>query len=74
MIYKYSESKIRNAEFVLISVCLCLVQLIPVMALTLVKNKIWKLMIVVVLILFVSLLSSLFANTARATNFGAVAA
>jgi hypothetical protein len=74
MIYKYSESKVRNAEFILISACLCFVQLMPIVALTLVKSKTWKLVIVMILIVLVAVLNSLFANTAKASNFGAVAA
>lgn len=64
----------RNAEFGIVATCLCLVQLLPVMALTLVHGKAAKLAIVVILIVLVSLMNSLFANTVQATNFGAVAA
>jgi hypothetical protein len=46
----------------------------PIMALTLIKSKTWKLVTVMILIVLVSLINVLFANTARATNFGAVAA
>ncbi|OCK85226.1 hypothetical protein K432DRAFT_421928 [Lepidopterella palustris CBS 459.81] len=74
LFYKYSESKIRKAEFGMISASLCLVQILPIAALTLVTNRTWRLVIMLFLILIVSILTSLFANTARATNFGAVVA
>ncbi|OCL12059.1 hypothetical protein AOQ84DRAFT_386385 [Glonium stellatum] len=70
----YSESKIRTAEFVLISATFCLVQMLPIAALTLVQSRAWKLVIIFILIIIVSILTSLFANTTRASNFGAVAA
>jgi hypothetical protein len=71
---KFSESRLKKAEFGLVAVCLCVVQLLPVLALTLVSRKAIRLAIIVTLILLVSILNALFANTVRATNFGAIAA
>lgn len=71
---KFSESRLRKAEFGLVAVCLCVVQLLPVLALTLVTRKSIRLALIVLLILIVSTLNALFANTVRATNFGAIAA
>ncbi|KAF2810806.1 uncharacterized protein BDZ99DRAFT_475685 [Mytilinidion resinicola] len=71
---KYSESKLRNTEFGVVTASLCLVQLLPVMALTLVTDNTVRIAVVLILIFIVSLLNALFANTARASNFGAVAA
>ena len=70
----YAESSVKNVEFGIVAACLCVVQLLPVMALTLVHNKAARLSIIIVLIVLVSLLNSLFAHTVQATNFGAVAA
>ena len=72
--YRYSEAKIRTTEFVLVAICLCLLQLLPIAGLTLVGKKALKVAIVLILIVAVSVLNSVFANTARAANFGAVAA
>jgi hypothetical protein len=72
--YRYSEAKIRTTEFVLVTICLCLLQLLPIAGLTLVGKKALKVAIVLILIVAVSVLNSVFANTARAANFGAVAA
>lgn len=71
---RYSESRIKKAEFGIISATLCLVQMLPIAALTLVQSRTWKLVIIFILIVIVSILTSLFANTTRASNFGAVAA
>lgn len=71
---KFSEKKLKTAEFAIVAICLCLVQLLPVLALTLVSGKAVRLAIIVVLILLVSILNAAFANTVRATNFGAIAA
>ncbi|KAF2124404.1 hypothetical protein P153DRAFT_401030 [Dothidotthia symphoricarpi CBS 119687] len=71
---KFSEDRLRKVEFGTIAVCLCVVQLLPVLALTLVSSKTLRLAIIVILIILVSIMNSLFANTVRATNFGAVAA
>jgi hypothetical protein len=71
---KFPEKKLRNFELGIVATCLCLVQMLPVLALTLVTSQTAKLAVIVVLILLVSLLNALFANTVQATNFGAVAA
>jgi hypothetical protein len=71
---KFSEGRLRKAEFGMVAVCLCVVQLLPVLALTLVTRKSVRLALIVILILIVSTLNALFANTVRATNFGAIAA
>ncbi|KAH7388837.1 hypothetical protein BKA66DRAFT_569151 [Pyrenochaeta sp. MPI-SDFR-AT-0127] len=70
----YSEKRLRNAEFGIVAACLCLVQLLPVLALTLVSSKAARLSVIIVLIVVVSVLNAMFANTVRATNFGAIAA
>lgn len=44
------------------------------LVLTLVSNRAARLAIVVVMVVFVTLLNAAFANTVRATNFGAIAA
>ena len=71
---RYSESKIRKAELLLVSGSLCIIQILPVLALTFIKNRVWKLLFVAILIILVSLLNTIFANSARSANFGAVAA
>lgn len=71
---KFSENSVKSAEFGLVAGSLCLVQLLPVLALTLVSSKTTRLAMIIVLIVLVSLLNSLFAHTVQATNFGAVAA
>lgn len=71
---KYSESKLRNAEFGAVAASLCLVQLLPVIALGFTKNKTAKYIVIAILISVVSIMNALFANTAKASNFGAVAA
>jgi hypothetical protein len=71
---EFSEGRLKKAEFGLVAICLCVVQLMPVLALTLVSSKAIRLAIIIVLILLVSMLNVLFANTVRATNFGAIAA
>ncbi|KAF2117647.1 hypothetical protein BDV96DRAFT_399039 [Lophiotrema nucula] len=71
---KYSEKKLRNTEFGVVAACLCLIQLLPVLTLTLVSSRAVRLTMVILLIFFVSLLNVLFANTVRVTNFGAIAA
>ena len=58
----------------MVAVCLCLIQLLPVLTLTLVSNKTVRLALVISLIFFVSILNILFADTVRGTNFGAIAA
>ena len=63
-----------SVEFGIVTVSLCLVQLLPVIALTLVHSKAARLSIIISLIVLVSVLNSLFAHTVQATNFGAVAA
>jgi hypothetical protein len=73
-IYKFSEAKIRRTEVAIALICLCLMQIVPIITLTLVKSKTWKLIIVGTLIVLVSLLNLAFPTAARATNFGAVAA
>lgn len=71
---KYTEAKLRNTEFGLVAGSLCVVQIIPIMALTLVTSKTVRFIMVLMLILIVSLINALFPKTAKATNFGAVAA
>ena len=71
---KYSEASIRKLELVLVSVSLCLVQLLPVVAFNYVKSKPGRLILVAILIILVSLLNTVFANSAKSVNFGAVAA
>ncbi|KAH7084169.1 hypothetical protein FB567DRAFT_528514 [Paraphoma chrysanthemicola] len=73
-ITRYSEKKLKAVEFAIVGICLCLIQLLPVLALTLVSSKKVRLAIIVVLIVLVSVLNAAFANTVRATNFGAIAA
>ena len=70
----YSASSVKSVDVGIVTVTLCLVQLFPVMALTLVHSKAARLGIIVGLIVLVSVLNSLFAHTVQATNFGAVAA
>ncbi|KAL6708381.1 hypothetical protein ACN47E_002644 [Coniothyrium glycines] len=71
---KFSEDRVKKAEFLVVAVSLCVVQMLPVLALTLVSSKGVRLAVIIVLIALVSVLNALFANTVRATNFGAIAA
>ncbi|KAH8725999.1 hypothetical protein GQ44DRAFT_795282 [Phaeosphaeriaceae sp. PMI808] len=71
---KFPEHTLRNVEFGIVATFLCLVQLLPVLALTLVPSKAARLAVIIILIVMVSLLNALFANTVRSTNFGAIAA
>ncbi|KAH7110058.1 hypothetical protein B0J11DRAFT_544554, partial [Dendryphion nanum] len=71
---KFSEELLRKTEFGIVAIFLCLVQLLPVLALTLVSSQAVRLAIIIILIGLVSILNTLFANAVRATNFGAIAA
>ncbi|OAL43316.1 hypothetical protein IQ07DRAFT_685687 [Pyrenochaeta sp. DS3sAY3a] len=71
---KFSEARLKKVEFGMVAICLCIVQLLPVLALTLVKSRAARLAIIIVLIVLVSTLNVVFSHTVRAANFGAIAA
>ena len=71
---KYSEAKLRKAELGAVATCFCLIQVLPVLTLTLISSKAVRLTMVIVLIFLVSLLNVLFADAVRLTNLGAIAA
>lgn len=58
----------------MVAIFLCIVQLLPVLALTLVTSRAARLGIILALIITVSTLNVVFPHAVRAANFGAIAA
>lgn len=71
---KFCGARLRKLESRVVTMGLCLVQVLPALALVLVSSKAARLGIAIVLIVCVSALNAIFSNTMRAKNFEAIAA
>ncbi|KAF2097344.1 hypothetical protein NA57DRAFT_77600 [Rhizodiscina lignyota] len=73
IMYSYSATAVRVFEEVLVHICFCLLLLIPIVALSYIKDKVGKLMIVFGFILLSAMVASLLANTTQKSSIAVIA-
>lgn len=70
----YSEMAVRLTEEVTVTMLFSILLLIPILGLSFMKNKIGKILLVFAMVLLVSIINSVVANSVQRASLGVVAA
>jgi hypothetical protein len=73
LMLRYSESAVRRAEDVTVSLGFCALMLVPTFLLTYVENKNWKMVVIAVFVLLSTVMSSFIATATHKPGLAVVA-
>jgi hypothetical protein len=73
MMLLYSEAAVRAFEDVMVNICFCLLVLVPIIALSYLKDKSGKLVLVIAFVILSSIVATFLANATHKSSIAIVA-